>query len=312
MAAGIKSDQHGSEEEKSKILLHEVRRITWVGFWFNILLSGLKLTLGIVGRSQALVADGVHSLSDLASDITIICGAKYWTAPPDNAHPYGHKRIEALVTLALGLLLAGVAFGIGYDAIVKIGEKHDTQPEFIALIGALASIVIKEFLYQWTKRVGVRIDSSAVVANAWHHRSDAFSSIPAAAAIAVALVKPQWGYIDHIGAIIVSLLILYSAWEIAKPALAELSDAGMKETDLKRIRKIVMSINGVKAMHAVRSRRMGSGILMDLHVLVNGKLTVRAGHDIAAEVKKKLIHDGPKLTDVVVHIEPFDQQHDKV
>jgi len=146
----------------------------------NIFLAGLKLALGIFGGSQALVADAVHSFSDMSTDVAVLFGVKFWSAPPDESHPYGHKRIETLVTAAIGFFLGLVAIGIGYNALMSIWAEQAGQPSWVALIGALLSIVFKEFVYRWTVAVGKQVKSPAVVANAWHHRTDALSSIPVA------------------------------------------------------------------------------------------------------------------------------------
>ena len=157
-----------------------------IGLLGNVATSALKFVAGFIGSSQAVVADAVHSLSDTVTDIAILVGVKYWSAPADDCHPYGHRRIEAMVTAAIGMALAVVAFGIGYNAIATVREEHLEPPGWIAFLGAMVSIVVKEVIYRWTTSVGRRAKSSAVLANAWHHRSDALSSIPAALAVVLA------------------------------------------------------------------------------------------------------------------------------
>jgi cation diffusion facilitator family transporter len=276
-----------------------VRRITWIGLIANMGLSALKFIAGIVGNSQAVVADAVHSLSDMSTDIAILLGVRYWSAPADEGHPYGHGRIETMITAALGLVLAVVAVGIGYNAIVTVREEHIRQPERVAFIAAAASIVIKEVLYRWTVAAGKRAKSTAVVANAWHHRSDALSSIAAAAAVAIALIDPKWSFIDHIGALIVSLIIMHASWRIVRPALRELADSGVPKELCDQIEALVTDIADVREAHAIRARRLGSGVHVDLHITVDSGLTVQQGHDISETVKQLLIKQGPDIVDVV-------------
>lgn len=282
----------------------EVRRITWAGLVVNVLLSLLKLGAGIWGHSQAVVADAVHGFSDTSSDAAVLIGVRYWSKPADKSHPHGHRRIETLVTVGIGLLLAGVAAALTYNAIVTIPEKHAESPDWIAFAAAVLSIVIKEGLYRWTALVGRRIRSSAVSANAWHHRSDALSSVPAALAVAVAAANPDWYFVDHVGAVVVSLLILQAAWRIARPALSELTDRGAPPEVVEVIRRITLDTKGVKEAHAFRTRYLGTGLAVDLHVLVDGRLTVKEGHDIAEKARSRLLEEGPDVIDVVVHFGP--------
>lgn len=295
--------------EQMQFLKANVGRVTWIGLVINVVLSVLKLIFGLIGHSQALVADAFHSLSDLATDFAVLLGVKYWAVPPDEAHPYGHKRIETMVTSVIGLALAAVGIGIGYEALTTIREPHDTHPGWIAFIVAVSSIVSKEILYHWTKRVGKRIKSSAVIANAWHHRTDALSSIPVAIAIVVAVIYPGLAYVDHLGALVVSVFIVYSAWEILKPTLFELSDAAASKDACEKIKELLVNVDGIKSVHAIRTRRMGSGIYTDLHIMVDEHLSVREGHEIARNARRKLLSEGPDVSDVIVHIEPYEKNH---
>ncbi len=170
----------------------QIRRITWIGLVANLALAGLKFVVGVLGSSQAVVADAVHSLSDMISDVAILVGVGIWSSPADDNHPYGHRRIETIVTVGIGLMLVVAAAGIGYKGVASIGGETSTQPSLIALWGAIVSIVTKEILYHWTLRVCRREHSPGVIANAWHHRSDAISSVPAAVAVALASFKPEW------------------------------------------------------------------------------------------------------------------------
>ena len=284
----------------------QIRRITWIGLLVNLLLSLLKFTVGLLGSSQAVVADAVHSLSDLGTDLAVLLGVKFWSAPPDESHPYGHGRIETLLTAAIGTVLAVVAFGIGYKALVTMQEMHLKQPSAIAIVGSIVSVVLKEALYRWTVRVGKQTKSSAVIANAWHHRSDAFSSVPALAAVSLAVVSPRLAFIDHVGALAVSIIILKVSWSIMSPSLSQLADRATSRADRETIRRIALGIEGVQAVHAIRTRNLGSGLYVDLHVLVDGDMTVRKGHEISSAVRSALEAGGPDVLDVVVHLEPHD------
>ena len=233
--------------------------MTLCGLIANLGLSALKLTVGILGSSQAVVADGVHSLSDITTDIAVLWGVRYWSAPPDPDHPYGHRRIETVISAGIGLLLGAVGVGIAYQALRTVRRPDVEAPALIALAGAVVSIVGKEALYRWTAAVGRRVRSSALLANAWHHRSDAISSIPVAAAVVVASVRPAWAFIDHIGALVVSVFILYAAWRIVWPAFGELVDAGAGAQVRKDIERLAGRHEQVCYVHAVRTRRHGAG-----------------------------------------------------
>ena len=206
----------------------EIKKVTFIGLVLNLLLSALKITAGFYGKSQAVIADGVHSISDCVTDIAVIVGSTYWTAPPDETHPYGHRRIETAITVFIGIALAAVGTGIGWNAVTTFMDEDD-PPRLIAFFAAVSSIIVKELLYQWTVRTGKKIRSSAVIANAWHHRSDAISSIPASLAVIISIFMPGYSFIDNIGAIIVCLFILHAAFKISWPALKELTDAGAGE-----------------------------------------------------------------------------------
>ncbi len=282
----------------------EIRRVTWIGLAINLVLSAFKFAAGVWGRSQVMVADAVHSLSDSATDIALLVGVHFWSKPPDEGHPYGHRRIETVVTIFIAAALAAVGVGLAFRGLATLQEHHASPPTKIAFIAAIVSIVTKEILYRWTVTVGKRVKSSAVIANAWHHRSDALSSVPAALAVAAAIFVPSWSFLDHVGAVVVSLFILHAAWKIGRPALAQMVDTGASEKVRRHIRSIATETDGVEAVHAIRTRYLGSGIQVDLHVLVAPDLTVLRGHEISEDVKKRLLASVPDVLDVVVHLEP--------
>jgi len=283
-----------------------IRKVTWIGLIVNILLSVIKITAGIYGRSQAVLADGIHSISDTTTDIAVIAGSYFWSKPPDSSHPYGHKRIETIVSIFIGVVLFAAGAGIGLKALFTLYEKHSSPPEWIALLAAILSIICKEILYQWTAATGRRTKSLALSANAWHHRLDAISSIPVLIAVGVSILWPKWTFIDHVGAVFVSLLILYAALKIAFTGFKELLDAGAPREIRRRIKTIVLKNPTVHQVHGIRTRYAGNSLQVDLHVVVDGSMTVSESHQVAEDIEARLFDEGPDIVDVVVHIEPIE------
>jgi cation diffusion facilitator family transporter len=282
--------------------------VGWVGLIVNLVLAAVKLLTGIVGNSQAVVADAVHSLSDLVTDAALIIGVRYWTAPADEQHPHGHRRIETVVALAIGLVLGLVALGLAEHALQELRRPQRLAPELVAFIGALLSIVSKEALFWWTLVRGRKISSAALIANAWHHRSDSLSSIPAAVAVLVAMVAPAWSFVDAVGALMVCLFILHAAWKIMQPALKQLIDAGAPRRERQVLESLALAVDGVVAAHALRTRYTGSKLAVDLHIEVDGDLTVRAGHAIGEAVRRQLLRKGPNVADCLVQVEPVEDE----
>lgn len=285
-----------------------IRKVTWIGLIINLSLSGIKFAAGIIGNSQAVIADAVHSLSDSITDIAIIIGSHIWSKPADDTHPYGHGRIETIVTIFIGAVLAIAGIGIGWQAIFSLQNKPSLPPEWPALFGAAISIICKEILYQWTASVGRQLNSAALTANAWHHRLDALSSIPAILAVSGAMIFPSWIFLDKVGAIIVSIMIMHVSWKVIWPGVREILDFGAPYDTCKMIETIVNNHPSVIQTHDIRSRYTGTGLQVDLHMVVDGSLSVREGHDIAEDVKNQLIMEGPNILDVVVHTEPCDKK----
>jgi cation diffusion facilitator family transporter len=209
-----------------------------------------------------------------------------------------------LVTVAIGVLLALVAVGIGWDAITAAHSHDEPTPGFIALAAALLSIVSKEALYRWTAVIGLRVRSPALVANAWHHRSDALSSVPAAAAVAVSLIDPRLAFVDRVGAVAVCLFILFAAWRITAPALAQLIDTAAPAEEREQLERLALSVEGVRNAHALRTRYVGANLAVDLHVVVDAALSVEEGYAIGEAVKRTLIEHGSSVEDVLVKVEP--------
>jgi cation diffusion facilitator family transporter len=270
----------------------------------NVALAIGKITAGILGGSAAVVADGVHSVSDLVSDFVLLVGTWFWDQPPDEDHPHGHRRIETLVTAGIGLSLAGVGIGMAWDAATHFTESRIGPVAVIALYAALASVVIKEWLYRWTRTQGELAGSPALVANAWHHRSDAFSSIPAVLAVGTGLLSPSLAWVDRVGVLLICGFILRAAWQIFHPALQQLIDAGAPPEVQKELGHLALEIDGVRNAHALRTRYIGNQLAVDLHLEVDEDLSVREGFEIAQSVKDHLLEKGPDVGDVVVQVEP--------
>jgi len=284
-----------------------IGRVTAVGIVVNITLAAVKVTIGIFARSQALVADGVHSVSDLVTDAAILLGAKRWNEPADKCHPYGHGRLETIISVCIGVAMCSVGLRIGWQALRTIGKAHATPPGLSAFAVAVLSVVTKEALFRWTAHWGKRTHSRAVVANAWHHRSDALSSVPVAAAVLGAHLFPNLQYLDHIAALLVTAMIVTASWSIAWPAFREImevrADSGLEE----RIVEHGRSLEGVADIHDVRSRRIGSAVLVDCHMLVPPDMSVEDAHNIAETLRMGLVQAEEAVADVLIHIEPSTQ-----
>jgi cation diffusion facilitator family transporter len=278
--------------------------VGWVGLFTNLTLAAVKMAAGVLGHSHAVVADAIHSLSDVVTDVALLAGVRFWSKPADERHPHGHQRIETLVTVLIGASLGVVALGLMWDAVVGGHGGRSLTPAPVALAAAVLSIVVKEVLFRWTLAEGRSVDSPALIANAWHHRSDSLSSVPAALAVAVAVVAPEFAFVDRIGALVVCIFILIAAGRILAPALSQLIDTGAPREDRRRIRQLALGVEGVEEAHAIRTRYVGSTLAVDLHVEVNAELSVEEGHAIGEAVRQRLLDQGPKVADVLVHVEP--------
>lgn len=290
----------------------EIRRVIWVGLWVNLLLAAFKLVAGFMGNSRAVVADGVHSLSDLLTDIVVLIAVRFWVAPPDKNHQYGHKRLESLISLSIGVLLAAAGAGIIIDAVGRMGNQSEERVgSLLALLAASSSVVAKELLYRWTIAKGVELKSDAVTAKAWDHRSDAISSLPIVVAVAVAMWMPSLAVVDLLGAIVVAGFILHAAWGICLSSARVLMDSGAGEEIHARIEEYCGRIEGVRGVHDLRTRYLGQGLYVDMHVDVDADITVSAGNDIAHRVEDALYaaeaaeYIGVEIFNALVHIDPW-------
>jgi cation diffusion facilitator family transporter len=271
----------------------------------NFLLAAIKVIVGLACRSQALLADGFHSATDLITDALVLAGLRVSEKPADSCHPYGHQRVSTLVAMSVGALLAVTAVGIAYRAITTLHQPHESLLPTLPFWIAAGSIPIKELLFQVTRRVGERTGNTALLANAWHHRSDALTSVAAAAGLAgAAFGGPSWAFLDHVTAVVLSVLLLTAASKIVYRAAAELVDQAPEAETLGKIEEVVAQTAGVESYHAVRARRLGGKIDMDIHIQVAPDLTVQEGHDIARAVRQRVLRGNLNVQQVIVHVEP--------
>ena len=295
-----------SEKSRKK----QIYAVTLLGTLVNFLLLAFKFIAGILWHSSAMIADAVHSFSDFITDIIVLVFVRISAKPKDDSHDYGHGKYETLATSEIGIILLCVGIGIFWDGMNKIisvikGHTLET-PGMIALVAALVSIIVKEILYRITKIVGVRVNSQAVIANAWHHRSDAFSSLGTLIGIGGAiLLGPKWSVLDPIAAVIVSIFIVKVAFQLLLPAINDLLEKSLPKETEDEILAIVDEVEGIKHPHNLLTRRIGNNYAIEMHVRVDGNATVDEAHAKTLEIEKKLrSHFGPG-THVAVHVEPL-------
>lgn len=295
------------ETNKRQARSQAIKRTSLVGALANLLLSALKLTVGWFGHSQALIADGIHSFSDLLSDILVWFAGHKAGQAPDAEHPYGHGRFETVATLVLGFLLLAVAIGIIWDAGQRLFKPEALlHPEPIVLYAAALSIVIKEALFWYTRAYGLRVRSDLLLANAWHHRSDAISSVIVMIGVAGTLAGlPD---LDAIASVLVAVMIVKIAWELGTSATRELVDTGLSPERLREISQIIHRSTGVRDVHMLRTRTLGGNTSADVHVLVDADISVSEGHAISVLVQERLMETIDRMSDVTVHIDPEDDE----
>jgi cation diffusion facilitator family transporter len=281
------------------------RSVTLVGALVNAILIVLKFFAGVFGRSQALIADAVHSVSDLFTDTIVLLGLKIGRKAPDEEHPFGHARIETLASAGVGLALIATALYLGIKASLNIYSHSEYHPTVLALIGAGISIILKEVLYHYTIHAGRRIKSRLVVANAWHHRSDALSSVAVFLGIAGTYIKPSWHILDSFAALLVSFFIIKVGLEILGSTLREFTDTAPRPGTLSKIRHCIRNVEGVIDMHDLRVRTSGGFYQMETHIVVDGQLTVTEGHRIAKLVESCLDEKVEDLDRVIIHVDPL-------
>ena len=287
----------------------KIQKVTFVGCLGNVLLMVCKLIAGFVGHSSAMIADAVHSLSDFVTDVIVLTFVSVSAKPQDKSHDYGHGKFETIATFFIGIALIAAATGIIISGIVNLVEwarGGDLEaPGTMALWAALFSIAVKEALYQYTAYHGKKLNSQAVIANAWHHRSDALSSIAAAIGIGGAiLLGDRWTVLDPLASVVVGIILVKVAVELLKTSIGELTESSLPQDTEQEIEEIITSFPGVSEPHNLRTRRIGTRIAIEAHIRMDGAMTLQASHDLATQVEQKLKTRFGDDTHITLHVEP--------
>ena len=290
--------------------LRSIYRVTLVGFAVNLLLSIAKLAAGILGRSAAMVADAVHSISDFATDFIVLFFVRISAKPKDRDHAYGHGKYETvasiIIALALGVVGVSICVSSAKEIAAIVRGEEIPRPEFIALIAAVLSIAVKEWLYRYTVKVGKATESPAVIANAWHHRSDALSSIGALIGIGCAYVLGgQWVIADPIAAIVVAAMILKVAIDLVRKGFDELVEGSLPSDVEEEIIRIVTEDAAISHPHNLKTRRIGASIAIEVHIRVDGDMSVRESHSLTESIERRLRERFGEQTMVAIHVEPI-------
>ena len=295
---------------EAEIRKKKIYSVTFIGFAVNLLLAGIKLAAGILGRSGAMVADAVHSFSDMATDVVVIAFAKISAKPKDEGHDYGHGKYETLATIIISLALAAVGTGILVNSIGAIRVVVDggllPRPGTVALLAAAVSIVVKEILYRYTVREGRRVSSPSMIANAWHHRSDALSSLGTLAGIGCAyFLGDKWRIADPIAALVVAVFIFKIAFDLIRTGLDELLERSLPEDVEEEILRVVAANPEVREPHNLRTRRIGASIAVEVHVRVDGAMSVCRSHELTEDIERRLRARFGEGTMIAIHVEPL-------
>ena len=287
----------------------EIYKVTLIGSAGNAALLTFKFIAGVMGHSSAMIADAVHSLSDFVTDLLVLVFVSISAKPQDQSHDYGHGKFETIASFLIGLALVAAATGIVVSGSTKLwdwwcGEQLET-PGWIALWAALLSMLIKELLYQYTARRGRQLDSQVMIANAWHHRSDALSSIGAAISIGGAIwLGQRWTVLDPLASIVVGLMLVKVAYELLKTSVGELTERSLPEETEQEIVEIIQSFGDVQEPHNLRTRRIGNRIAIEAHVRMDGQLPLTVVHERATTIERKLKERFGEKTHVTLHMEP--------
>ena len=284
-----------------------IRRVTYAGMLVNIFLAVLKSVVGLVVGSISLFADGIHSFSDLLTDIAVLIGVRLGAKGPDSEHPYGHGRLETFSATFVAVVLILVGAGMVYKASGDIAKMHSAGVQGVKISSwviwiSLLSVISKEVVYRWTRKVAVDTNSTALYANAWHHRSDAFSSV----AVVVGAIAVKFGYPhgDQLGAIVVGIMIILVGVKVIDGCISEFSERAVDVRTIEHIEKIIKSENRICHWHKLRTRSVGREIFLDLHILVASELTITEAHEIADSLERTLHEQMPQPVNVMIHIEP--------
>lgn len=280
------------------------KRVTWVGIAANSLLIAMKFAAGVLGHSQALIADAIHSISDFFTDFVVLLGLRFGRKPPDETHHFGHGRIETIASAVVGLSLIGVAIFIGVSAVSTIYYHLDRRPTWVAIAAAAVSIAVKEALYQYTVIVGRQIMSKAVIANAWHHRSDALSSVAVLIGVTGAQIRPAWHILDSYAALIVSFFIAKVGVDVFGGALSEFADTAPRGEVVDRIKECFCAVKGVRGIHDLKVRATSGILEIQVHLEVDKALSIDEGHLIIDEARSCLTAARDDVGEITVHLDP--------
>jgi cation diffusion facilitator family transporter len=291
---------------KQIIAGRQIKSVTYLGMVINVALTIIKIVIGLLSGSLALLADGIHSLSDIATDAVVLLGLRLSSKEPDQHHPYGHGRAETFSAGLVALILIVVGGGMIYHATMAIAREEMTTPRFGVLIVAMFSIAAKEWLYRVTQKAAIRSNSPALYANAWHHRSDAFSSI--AVVIGFISLKFGFGHGDQTAAAAVGLMIIFVGVRVIGNCLRELAESAIDTDTIEHIKKIINSDSSIRHWHKLRTRTVGREVFIDLHILVDPELNIAAAHEIAERLENALHEEISRPVNITVHIEPDTQE----
>jgi cation diffusion facilitator family transporter len=280
----------------------KIRSITLWGILLNIFLMALKLVSGILIGSSALIADGVHSLSDLATDFVVLIGTRLSSKPADKTHPYGHGKLDTIASILIALVLLVISFGLIWSAGISIYQHKHNYPGYMILVVASVSVISKEILFNITRKVSRITQSTVLYANAWHHRSDSFSSFAVLIGGVASLLG--WGHADQVATIIVGFMIIGVAGKILFDSLIELSEHSVDSESIQKIENVLSKETDISSWHALRTRKLGAELFIDVHVLVDPAWSVQKSHDISMKIEGKIKKELSKPSNILVHIEP--------
>ena len=287
---------------KQKVAERQIKSVTYLGIVINVILTVVKIVIGLLSGSLALLADGLHSLSDITTDAVVLLGFHLSSKKPDQCHPYGHGRAETFSAGLVALILIGAGGAMIYYAAIAIAKNEITSPRLGVLIAAIFSIAAKEWLYRVTQKAAIQSHSPALYANAWHHRSDAFSSI--AVVIGFISLELGFGHGDQIAAVAVGLMITFVGVHIIGDCLRELTESAIDTEIIEHIKQIINSDSSIRQWHKLRTRMVGREVFLDLHILVNPELNIAAAHEISESLENTLDQEISHPVNITIHIEP--------